>query len=424
MIGGRTLQDRNILRLHLDTAVQGIGSAGTAVYLSVYLVHIGAEPFQVALLSALPALIMVLLAIPAAVYVDRHRDLVRTVVQVRFAYYLGPLAIALLLATPLGVQPLVIVGTWALFSAAFSAFQPAWMAAMPLIIPRDRMLAVTGDRWAINGAVTAIAVVTFGVLLDRVKIPFGYQIVFLTAFAASMLALFFYSGIRIPYRTVSVSATQPVVERLRAMGQAIKEHKDFQRYLLADFAFQVALWLPEGLYSVYWVRNLGASDSLIGVRTMALNLTLMCGYFIWGRMTGRLGRRRVMMGAIAAVGLYPLLTAIAPSAIWLVPVAGLRGLFFAATDIVLFEALLAKSPLDHRPAFVATANMIENSAHLAAPLLGAGLAAFWSIRVAFFIGFAVSLIAAALFRTLHLGAIRDHGERGGDLGSVYSTESK
>lgn len=423
MMGGRTLQDRNILRLNLDTAVQGIGMAGMAVYLSVYLVHIGAEPFQVALLSSLPALMLMLLAIPAAVYVDRHRDLINTVIRTRFIYYLAPLAIALLLATPLGVQPLVIVGTWALFSAAVSVMQPAWMAAMPLIVPRDRMLAVTGDRWAICGAITAIAVVIFGVLLDRSTIPFGYQVVFLIAFAAYMLSNIFYSGIRIPYRMVPVSAASSIADRLREMGQALRANKDFQRYLIADFAFQVALWLPEGLYTVYWVRTLGASDSLIGVRTMALNVTLMFGYFIWGRVTGRLGRRRVVIGAIAAVGLYPLLTAIAPSAIWLVPIAGLRGLFYAATDIVLFEALIAKSPRDHRPAFVATANMIENGAHLAAPLLGAVLAALWNIPVAFLIGFVAALVAAALFRNLHLGAIHDHVEKGGELGPVYSTES-
>jgi MFS family permease len=420
-----TVQERNIFRLHLDTALQGIASAGTAVYLSVYLVHAGAQPIEVALLSSLPALMMVLLAVPAAAYVDRQRDLVQTVVRVRFVYYLGSLAVALLLATPLGRLPLAVVATWALFSTAFSAFQPAWMAAMANIVPRGRMLAVTGDRWAVNGAVAAAVVAAFGLLLDRLAFPFNYQVVFSSSFVAALLALHFYKGIRIPYRIPSPSAGQRVGERLQVMGRALIDHRDFMRFLLAAFVYQMATWLPEGLFSVFWVRDLAASDSLIGIRTMAFNLTLMLGYFILGRMTGRLGRRRVLVLATAAVGLYPAFTALAPTAAWLVPIAAVRGLFSAGIEIVLFEALLAKSPSEHRPGFVAASSMLDNLAHLLAPLLGAGLAALWDIRAAMFIGSAAYLIAAVLFQTLTFGAMRDRNEKLVDQPSPnYPAESE
>ena len=129
---------------------------------------------------------------------------------------------------------------------------------------------------------------------------------------------------------------------------------------------------------------------------MAFNLALTLGYFAWGRLTGELGRGRVVLLCTLSLGLYPLLTALSPDAFWIVPVAAIRGLFFAGIDIVLFEALIAKSPSQHRPGFIAMSNLLDSVARLVAPLLGAALVSVWHIRGAILIS-AGLFIAAALF---------------------------
>ena len=394
------------MRLYLYTALLGVTSAGAVVYVPVYLVRIDAQPFEVALLTSLPALLMLLFAFPVASWVERQPDLIGTVVRASFVYFfLRPLVIALLLLTPLGRQPLIITAAWALFSMAFAAFLPAWMAAMPYIIPRGRMISATGDRWAIQGVVFSVAVAGFGALVDYLPFPLNYQVVFVLSSLAGLLALCLYKGIRSPRRSMSQSPAQRTAGQLRLMGQAITRHHGFSRFLLGVFVYQVARWLPEGLYPVFWVRDLGASEGWIGIRTMVAGVALMLGCFVWGRVTGRLGRGRVLVLCTAAMGLYPALTALAPAAVWLVLIAVLGGFFFNGIDVVLFEAWLAKSPVNHRPTFVAAGNMLDDLARLLAPPLGAWLSGLWNIRAALFIGSGIYFVAAMLFRGLTFEAI-------------------
>ena len=70
-------QTHNIRLLYLEMALQGIVAAGATAYLSVFAVRLGASAFLVGLLNSLPALLLVLSAVPAGRYVAGQTNLKR-----------------------------------------------------------------------------------------------------------------------------------------------------------------------------------------------------------------------------------------------------------------------------------------------------------------------------------------------------------
>ncbi|MDZ4719766.1 MAG: hypothetical protein SH847_15050, partial [Roseiflexaceae bacterium] len=70
-----TLQHRNMRSVLIDGIGVGVVS-GAAAYLSVFLVRLGASPLLVGLLTSLPALTGMLLAIPLGRFLERQRNMV------------------------------------------------------------------------------------------------------------------------------------------------------------------------------------------------------------------------------------------------------------------------------------------------------------------------------------------------------------
>ena len=76
------VQQRNVRNVLID----GVGVAlvqGVATFLSVFLVRLGATPFMVGLLTSMPALTGMILAIPVGRLLERQRDILPWYSRVR-----------------------------------------------------------------------------------------------------------------------------------------------------------------------------------------------------------------------------------------------------------------------------------------------------------------------------------------------------
>src|SRR4051795_6294554 len=108
------VQQRNVRNVLID----GIGVAlvqGVATFLSVFLVRLGASPFVVGLLTSMPALTGMILAIPVGRLLERQRNIVpwysRARVWVLSSYALTGLVPFLF---PLNSAPIPIIVIWAI----------------------------------------------------------------------------------------------------------------------------------------------------------------------------------------------------------------------------------------------------------------------------------------------------------------------
>jgi len=396
-----SVQDRNIRYLVIDTAWQGLMMGGAYTFISIFVVRLGASSLMVSLLTSLPAILMVLFSIPAAQVVQRQRDLVRFTNFVRIFHRGAILLIALLPFLVRGHLMEAAIAIWVLNTIALAFLDSAWTTVVADIIPARRRASVNGGRWALLSLVTAMAVAVYGVVLDRSPFPLGYQIVFFISFLGGVIGMYYYGRIEVPSSTPKpafIAGGGTFRQRVSRYVGTFREAPSFVRYVLTTFVLRFGLSLPAALYSIYWIRQLDASDLWIGWQATAGKLALIAGYYLWGRAATRRGHHLVLVACTIGVGLYPVVTGLVPSQFWLPLAAVVQGFFITGIDLSFFDTLLHVCPADRRPSFVAVNSVFANLAMTAAPLVGSALAGRIGIRAVFWIGGAVHVVAAVLFR--------------------------
>jgi MFS family permease len=268
------------------------------------------------------------------------------------------------------------------------------------VIPAERRATINGRRWALLSLITAVAVAAFGYILDRVRFPLGYQLVFACSFVGGVAGMASFGRIKVP----NVVAMPKVVTARASLSARLKEYlrplfatPGFVRYLLTTFVLRFGLNLPAALYSIYWIRHLDASDLWIGWQATAGKLALIAGYFIWGGIAARKGHYVVLLLCTLGVGLYPVLTSLVPNQLWLPLVAVVQGFFITGIDLSFFNTLLHVCPRDRRPTYIAANSVFAHLAMSLAPLVGSLLLRWLSLRSVLWIAGALHVLAAALF---------------------------
>ena len=393
-ISPRTQEERNARLLYLNSAMAGVGLGGIVAFMPVFLARLGVDSTVMGWFNSAPALLTVFFLIPGAVIAERNPDQVKVRVRYVQIIRLSYLVCALLpFVVPATYLPWALIAIWALKTFPEAVAIPAWTAVMANAIRPSQRAQINGVRWALMSLVMAASSAFFGWLLDRIVFPLNYQVVFFLSFALAGLDPFFFAHIKIPAGTVPVvSRTQHLLARVREYFGPVLVHKPFGLYLLSTILYRIALNMPAPLLSLFWVNELQASDTLIGLRGTVGYGALVVGYVFWGRSANRLGHVRVLTWGAMGLALYVLLTAFIPSAWWLLPAAGLWGLAAGGVDIGLFDLMLASCPKERQPLFAAVWSMVANGAIFIGPLIGAALARATSLRTA--------LIIAALAQAL------------------------
>lgn len=401
----RSQSERNILNLFLDTASQGVLAGGILSYIAIFVARLGGSSLLISLLTALPALGVILFSMPAAQFVSRRRDMVRITVISRIIIHSLYLLIALI---PFVVQrhlaPLVVV-LWALQALPSAVANVSWTEVIAQAVPLDRLARVNGARWASYSVIIAISVAGFGALLERLPQPINYQIVFFVSALSGFTSAYFFSRIRLDERNEprTPAAHRTWKEQWRGLTAPLTESRPFQYYLIVGFLIRLGMYLPAALYTVFWVNTLRASDQWIGLRSTAGNLALVVGYMFWGRAVSRTGHMKALVICGVGMALYPALTALVNAPVWLIPVAVVWGFTAGGIDITLFEGLLRISPAATRTSYVAINTVIANLAVFLGPILGSFVSDGIGIRPAFFVSMAVGVVGAALVGVWRVG---------------------
>jgi MFS family permease len=402
----RLLEARNVRFLTYDTATFGIVQAGIVSFVAVFLVRLGAPNAVVGFLAAAPALGAIFLSVPAGVRLQGRSDLVRVVTIGRVFLRLPLLAIAIVPFFLTGDAAIwAVVALWTLTSIPAAIVNQAWTGVVAAIIPPKHRARVNGNRWAMYSVVTAIAGAAFGKSLDLIHDPLNFQIVFLISFLAGWATIHLFAQLRMPDSApddVPLKPARPVPPKLSEYVGLVREYPPFMRFILTAFVYRIGLNLPVALFSIYWVREAHASNTMIGIQNTAANLMLILSYLVWGRLAARRGHRIVLLLASAGASLYPLATAFVRDEIWLVPVALIWGAFASGIDVSFFEALLRSSPPEHLQTFIGINASLANLVIFIAPIAGSLLADAIGIHAALIAAAVFGLVGTGLFFTFSI----------------------
>jgi MFS family permease len=390
MLHPSTQEDRNARLLYLNTAMIGVATGGIAAFLPVFLARLGASTALMGWLNSAPSLLLVFLLIPGAVIAERHPN--QVAVRCKYSRILRSAYLVCALApfvVPTQYLPVALLIIWTATVLPEAVAQPSWTAVLANAISPRRRATVNSVRWALLAVVSAAASAFFGWLLDRVAFPYNYQAVFFLSWAFSWADPYFFSFIKIPPLAVARAEAAADVARRRSLWRRFCDYirpvlhsRSFLVFLAATLPYRLALNLPAPLFSLFWVNELEAPDTLIGLRGTVGHGVLVAGYLVWGRLANRVGHRKVLMWSAGTLALYPIATALSPTAIWLLPAAAIWGFAVAGVDIGLFDMMLAACPTERQPLFAAVWTMVARAAMFLGPLIGAALSEATSLGTA------------------------------------------
>jgi MFS family permease len=400
-VPARTVENHNIRNLYAETAWFGVLNGVAATFVSVYALRLGATTAQVGWLTALPALVNVLWLMPAARLIERRRRRLPLVLWAGFLQRLGYLIMAVMpfLILTRRVEALIIINTLVTLPAA--VINTAVTALIPDLTSPERRGQVVSVRWLLLSLMATAAALVGGKLLDLMSVPLNYQVLLGVGALLSLLGLYYLRRIRAP-RTVAyaqaVRARQRLSwQRLRGSFAGFLAQRDFMRFTLASFVFYWGIYLPAALWSILRVRELGASDTWIGLIAVVVDGSTILGYFFWGKTVARRGNRWVLILTAVGVSIYAFLTALVPSIGWMIPTSILGGFAWAGCNLALFNVMLHVCPAERRPTYVALYTALMNVTAFAAPMLGAGLSNGVGIRIAFVIAAGVRVLGTLFF---------------------------
>jgi MFS family permease len=375
-------EEHNYRTLLKNGAWFGLIDGGIYNFLPVYLARMDASPALVGMLTSGPSLIGILSYIPGGLFAERHSNMVKLAVRSGMVVRTIFLLIALLpFFLPMSALPLATVVVWSLMSIPNAVHISSWTSVIQKAVSAARRPQLNGTRWSLLSIVSGISIAFFGIMLDRSAFPIGFQVVFAISFLAGAVNMYYFSKVRVPPFVPERGKDGPSTGAtgwLRTFVRPFADSPVFLRYNVASFIYRLAITMPVALVSIFWVKDLQASNTWIGLRGTAGYAGLVVGYRMWGHLAPRLGHRRLLLISGTAFAFYPMLTALAPSAPWLLPAAVLWGLSASGIDVGLFDVLLGTCPEGRQPTFIATANMLASIATFLGPLLGAALAAYLS----------------------------------------------
>ncbi|MBI4929033.1 MAG: hypothetical protein HY835_14795, partial [Anaerolineae bacterium] len=176
--------------IHLFIEMSWIGVLGgtTLSFLSVYAARLGGTPNQIGLISAVPALVNLLFAIPANGLI-RGRPLGLTSfwgAALARIFYLSFALLPIFFAPRIEVWVIILVTL--IMNIPLTVLNVSFNAMMIESIPGDWRAFVVGTRNALLSVFQLIFQLLSGLVLKNMDFPIGYQVVFFAGFLGAAMS--------------------------------------------------------------------------------------------------------------------------------------------------------------------------------------------------------------------------------------------
>lgn len=345
----------------------------------VYLLGLGGTNFQVAWLNALPPLVTALCVFPATRYIAARNDYLPVVLAssaINRLFYLIYGLIPFIVVWP-NLRPLTFILLFGLATIPGTYSNLSWTSMIGRLIPRSRRGRFFGWRNTLSVAVSMIATLLGGLMLDHYPFPINFTYIFLIAFGGLMCSLALLA------LTVEYDAEQELETASAASkgnnGKPVPHQplhyapRDLTRFYLATFLIHLGINMIGPILTIYHVRILKLDNTVIGLLATVSSLASVATYVIWGRLSDRIGNLKTMIGVIAGLVVFSAGYLVQRQLWFLILMNLLNGAFTAGFGLIIFNLLLEISPPQERSNTIAYFNLNANLSSFIAPLLGTAL---------------------------------------------------
>jgi MFS family permease len=394
---------RNFIHLYFDIAWFGILSGSAINFLNIYAARLGASGFQLGLLAAMPAVVSLFLSLPAGIWLQKRqvgKAVFWAAVLSRLGYFLwiplpwlfgnqGQIWALVIITLAMGIP---MCGLSVGFNALFAAAVPAeWRAS------------VVGIRNVVQSLTFIIASLGTGFILDHLRFPLGYQVIFGIGFLSAGMSTVHLFFIR-PHRETFANTTpdQEIGKDLDEKNRRPDLHTSlrldiwrtpFRKILLVLLGFHMAQYIASPLFALYSVNELHLTDANIGLGTAFFYLSVLLGSTQLSRLEHKAGHHKLTGWGVIGMSIYPIAMALSHNALhyYLLSIAG--GFAWALVAGAYANYLLERIPENDRPSHLAWYNIILNAAVLLGSMAGPFLAGYIGIGVALLVFGVMRLLA-------------------------------
>jgi hypothetical protein len=381
-----------------ESALIGFIAAG-GTFLPVFVARLGGSVLAVSMITALPSLTGVILAIPLGGLMQSRRNIIPWYSRGRLGSQAGYLAIAIaaFLLPPDLVLP-GILAIWAVVTLFSVVTSVSFSVVMDATAGSTSRYELMSRRWSIMGLLQAVGLVFVGQALGWLTFPSNYQLVFAALGVIAFACYRYSSAIRVPDHVPrpprgAASRFAPAREAIAR----VRTEPPFVAFLGRHLVFAIGTSIAVPLVPLYYVRVMNAPDAWIGIIGTTQALTLLVGYTLWRRVSGRRGAAFVTTWATIGMAIAPAALALTHDVVVAAAVAGVGAIFTAGVNLALFDRMMSIVPKDYAVVFTSVDTWITYVAGIAGPLIAAALADAVGISAALVVAAVVTLGGAVLF---------------------------
>src|SRR5215510_5989423 len=197
------IQKRNFRNVQVDGVGVSISNV-SAPYLPVFLTRFGASNFQVGLLSSMPGVTGLLLAVFVGRFLQMRRNIVPWYSLSRLLVIMC-YAITGILTLLLAEKYLIVatLGIWAFATIPQIALAVAFSVVMNSVAGPEGRYALLSRRWAIFGLTGVVGTFIVTRVIDLLTFPLNYAIMFLVLSLGGFVSYYFSNKIQIPDQPVT-----------------------------------------------------------------------------------------------------------------------------------------------------------------------------------------------------------------------------
>ena len=398
----RTRDERNTYFLYMEIIFASILSVAGS-FNAAFILRSGGSNTLVGLLSSIPALVATFFYIPSARILEKQPRQVAWIVGSLFLSRLGYLLIPLLPLLLRSCVPEATVGILIAMTIPSVVFSTAWSPMLTEVIPARSRATVLSWRSILSSGAIAPLIYLAGLWLDHGTFPANYQLLYVVGFIAGAYSVYLVSRIRMkPAADQEAPAKekdiQPAKERwLETLKSAIYGNRGFTRIVVNTLLFDLGAWMVGPLYIIFFVRQLGATDSWLGLRGTAAYVGVIVGYWLWRRVIRRIGEGRSLLIALPVYSAYAIMVALVPNLTFILFADFLVNAIGPGVNLSHSMMFLEMLPEGKKLNSTAIYSTVMNIGAFVCPLIGVAISDRIGIVPTLLIGGALRYVGAGLF---------------------------
>ena len=392
------IQKRNFRYVQIDAI--GVSIANVAApFLPVFLTRLGASNFQVGLLTSMPGITGLILAIIVGRFLQTRSQIVPWYSLSRLLV-ISCFALTGLFTFFLSKEYAIIatLSIWAFATLPQTALAVAFSVVMNAVAGPEGRYALLSRRWAIFGLTTVVMTFFVTRTIDLLEFPYNYELMFLGLSVGGLISFYFSRKIKLADRTpLAPVPSSSASNSIRGYFSLIRGAPAFTSFALKKFFYSFALTLSITIMPLFLVREAKATDSQIGMITMAMSIVMFVGYFIWPWSSRKYGGRFVLLATTFGMIFYPALTAATSQVNLIIVYAAIAGFFQGGLDLVFFDELMKTVPQEYSATFVSLVQSMQYFSAIVAPLVGIWLANYIGLGGVLWVSAGLRLVGFLLF---------------------------